>query len=131
MAAATPAAVGVPVGLRMTRLGTIVVDGRGLSLYLFEADKGSTSVCYGSCAQNWPPLLTHGSPVASGGAASALLGTTARSDGTTQVTYAGHPLYFFVGDHKAGDTTGEGIEAFGGGWDVLAPNGNKIEGGNS
>jgi predicted lipoprotein with Yx(FWY)xxD motif len=128
--AQSPEAVGSSVGVGMSRLGQILVDSRGVTLYLFEADRGSSSVCYGSCAQNWPPLLTSGSPVASGGVSSPLLGTTARTGGTTQVTYNGHPLYLFVGDHKPGDVTGEGINAFGGGWDVLAPNGNKIEGGN-
>ena len=117
--------------MRATKLGNILVDGRGLSLYLFEADRGSTSVCDGQCARFWPPLLTNGSPVAVAGANSMLLGTTSRSDGTLEVTYAGHPLYFYVGDRRPGDTTGEGINAFGGGWDVLAPNGNKIEGGDS
>lgn len=127
----TPAVVGASVGARMTTLGQILVDSRGISLYLFEADRGTSSACYRACAQNWPPLLTHGAPVASGSAARSLLSTTTRTDGTTQVTYNGHPLYFFVGDHQPGDATGEGINAFGGGWDVLSPSGNKIEGGRS
>jgi predicted lipoprotein with Yx(FWY)xxD motif len=123
----TPEMAGTSVGTGMAALGQIVVDGRGVTLYLFEADHGTTSVCYGACAQNWPPLFTHGSPVALTGVNPSLLGTTARTDGATQVTYNGHPLYFFVGDHKPGDTTGQGINAFGGGWDVLSPSGNKID----
>jgi predicted lipoprotein with Yx(FWY)xxD motif len=135
--AATPSAtpspqmVGTSLGARMVALGQIVVDSRGMTLYLFEADRGTASVCYGACAQNWPPLLTHGSPVALTGVNASLLGTTARTDGAAQVTYSGHPLYFFVGDHRPGDTTGQGINAFGGGWDVLSPSGTKIEGRNS
>jgi predicted lipoprotein with Yx(FWY)xxD motif len=129
--APAPKPVGSALGVRTTGLGSILVDSRGLSLYLFEADRGATSVCYGSCAKFWPPLLTKGSPVAVAGANQMLLGTTRRSDGTIEVTYAGHPLYFYVGDRRPGDTTGEGLNAFGGGWDVLAPNGAKIEGGDS
>jgi predicted lipoprotein with Yx(FWY)xxD motif len=128
---ATQAPTGASVAARATGLGQILVDSRGLSLYLFEADRGTTSACYGACAQYWPPLLTHGSPFSTGNIAASLLGTASRMDGTTQVTFAGHPLYFYAGDRKPGDTTGEGINAFGGGWDVLSPNGSKIEGGNS
>jgi predicted lipoprotein with Yx(FWY)xxD motif len=129
--AAATQPTGAAVAARATGLGQILVDSRGLSLYLFEADRGTSSACYGACAQFWPPLLTHGTPFSSGNIADSLLGTTPRMDGTTQVTFAGHPLYFYAGDRKPGDVTGEGINAFGGGWDVLAPNGTKIEGGNS
>jgi predicted lipoprotein with Yx(FWY)xxD motif len=132
-ATSTPTASTPPatVGVASNKLGQILVDGRGFSLYLFEADKTTTSTCSGDCAANWPPLLTSGAPVAAGAATQAMLGTTARSDGTTQVTYNGHPLYFFVSDTKAGDTHGQGLTAFGAGWDVLSPAGNKIEGGAS
>ena len=108
-------------------LGQILVDGNGKSLYLFEADTGTQSTCSGACAQAWPPLTTTGAPRVAGAASPSLLGTSSRSDGTTQVTYNGHPLYHFVGDNKAGDTNGEGSTAFGAGWDVLSPNGSKIE----
>jgi predicted lipoprotein with Yx(FWY)xxD motif len=132
-ATATPTApaAGATVGVASNKLGQILVDGRGFSLYLFEADKTTTSTCSGDCAANWPPLLTTGAPMAGGAATQAMLGTTARSDGTTQVTYNGHPLYFFVSDTKTGDTHGQGLTAFGAGWDVLSPAGNKIEGGAS
>jgi predicted lipoprotein with Yx(FWY)xxD motif len=102
-------------------LGTILVDGNGRSLYLFEADTGSTSTCSGPCATAWPPELTTGAAVAADGVNSASLGTSPRGDGTTMVTYAGHPLYRFVGDTKPGDTKGQGINQFGGGWYVVSP----------
>ena len=108
-------------------LGQILVDGNGKTLYLFEADTGTHSTCAGACAQAWPPLTTNGTPKAAGGASQSLLGTTERSEGTRQVTYNGHPLYFFVSDAKPGETNGEGSTAFGAGWDVLAPSGAKIE----
>ncbi|MDQ6885239.1 MAG: hypothetical protein M3077_13560 [Candidatus Dormibacteraeota bacterium] len=108
-------------------LGQILVGANGKTLYLFEADTGTQSTCSGACAQAWPPLTTNGAPKAAGGASLSLLGTTTRSDGTTQVTYSGHPLYYFVSDTKPGDTNGEGSTAFGAGWDVLSPTGAKIE----
>jgi predicted lipoprotein with Yx(FWY)xxD motif len=81
------------------------------------------------CAQDWPPLLTAGAPAAQGAAMKAELGTTKRADGTTQVTYHGHPLYYYTGDQQPGDTRGQGLNQYGAGWDVVAPTGNKIEGG--
>jgi predicted lipoprotein with Yx(FWY)xxD motif len=115
------------VSVRGSSLGQILVDGNGKTLYLFEADTSTQSTCSGACAQAWPPLTTAGAPKAAGGASTSLLGTTARSDGSTQVTYAGHPLYSFVSDTKPGDTTGEGVNAFGAGWDVVSAAGAKIE----
>jgi predicted lipoprotein with Yx(FWY)xxD motif len=115
------------VGLRNTPLGRIAVDGNGRTLYLFEKDKSHRSACYGQCAAYWPPLLTHGKPTARAGARQALLGTIRRADGSRQVTYAGHPLYRYVQDRKPGQTRGEGLQLFGGGWDVLSPAGKKIE----
>ena len=130
-ASASQSQTSATVGVASNKLGQILVDGRGFSLYLFEADTTTKSTCSGDCAANWPPLLTTGAPMAAGAATQAMLATTARSDGTTQVTYNGHPLYFFVSDTKAGDTHGQGLTAFGAGWDVLSPAGNKIEGGAS
>jgi predicted lipoprotein with Yx(FWY)xxD motif len=115
------------ISVRSSSLGQILVGGNGKSLYLFEADTSTQSTCSGACAQAWPPLTTNGAPNAAGGASASLLGTTKRSDGTTQVTYSGHPLYYFVSDTKPGDTNGEGSTAFGAGWDVLSPAGAKIE----
>ncbi|MDQ6879118.1 MAG: hypothetical protein M3082_15795 [Candidatus Dormibacteraeota bacterium] len=115
------------ISVGSSSLGQILVGGNGKTLYLFEADTGLQSTCSGACVQAWPPLTTNGTPKAAGSASLSLLGTTARSDGTTQVTYSGHPLYYFVSDAKPGDTNGEGSTAFGAGWDVLSPTGAKIE----
>jgi len=110
-----------------SKLGRILADSRGRTLYLFENDKRGHSSCAGACATYWPPLLTKGKPTAARAAKLALLGTTRRADGTTQVTYAGHPLYRFVQDTKRGQTTGQDLHDFGAGWYVLAPAGTKIE----
>jgi predicted lipoprotein with Yx(FWY)xxD motif len=120
-------AKGATVATRGSKLGKILVDASGRTLYLFERDKAGTSSCSGGCATAWPPYTTSGQPQAGSGTAAAELGTTARSDGKTQVTYHGHPLYYYVGDSKVGDTTGEGVNAFGAEWYVLSPSGNKIE----
>lgn len=114
-----------------SKLGRILVDSRGRTLYLFEKDSRGRSACAGACAAYWPPLLTTARPTAGGGAKKTLLGTTRRADGTTQVTYAGHPLYRFVQDTKPGQTTGQDLQDFGAGWYVLAPRGTKIEGSGS
>jgi predicted lipoprotein with Yx(FWY)xxD motif len=119
---------GTVVGLRKTAIGTILVDSRGRTLYLFEKDKRGHSACSGTCATYWPPLVTHGKPIAANGARKALLGTIRRADGSMQVTYAGHPVYRFLLDSKHGQTKGEGLNDFGGGWDALTPAGKKIEG---
>lgn len=119
---------GVSIGTTKTSLGTFLVGPDGKSLYLFEADTSSQSTCSGACAQGWPPLTTAGPPVGGSGVMPSLLSTSPRSDGTMQVTYNGHPLYYYVGDTKAGQTNGEGLQAFGAGWDVLSTAGNKIEG---
>jgi predicted lipoprotein with Yx(FWY)xxD motif len=110
------------------KLGTILVAGPDKrTVYLFEADKGSASTCSGECADDWPPVTTKGKATAAGSAVSADLGTTMRSDGSEQVTYKGHPLYFFEEDKKAVDTNGEGSKAFGAGWYVMTANGNKVD----
>jgi predicted lipoprotein with Yx(FWY)xxD motif len=107
-------------------LGTVLVDGDGRTLYLFEADKSTESTCKGGCATAWPPLLTSGKTSVGGSAQSKLLGTTKRSDGTTQVTYNGHPLYTYAGDAKPGDANGQALDQFGALWYVLDASGNKI-----
>src|SRR5262245_38324939 len=101
-------------------LGKILVDANGRTLYLFDKDKRNKSACSGLCATYWPPLLSHGKPMARAGAKASLLGTTRRSDGSMQVTYAGHPLYRFALDTKAGQTSGEGLDDFGAHWDAVA-----------
>ena len=114
------------VAVAKTKLGSILVDGKGITLYDFVLDKGKTSACYGSCASYWPPLLTTGKPIAVRGAHAALLGTTKRKDGKLEVTYAGRPLYYWIGDKKPGQTTGQGINQFGAPWWVLSPTGAEI-----
>jgi predicted lipoprotein with Yx(FWY)xxD motif len=95
-------------------------------MYLWEADKGSTSSCSGSCAQAWPPVTTTGKPTAGSGVTASMLGTTKRSDGSEQVTYNGHPLYYFVADTSAGSTKGQGSDGFGAKWWLVAPAGTAI-----
>jgi predicted lipoprotein with Yx(FWY)xxD motif len=114
------------VQTRKTALGEVLTDGRGRTLYLFEADQGATSSCYGQCATFWPPLLTTGRPRAGAGSEAALLGTTRRKDDRLQVTYHGHPLYYFLKDTKTGQTTGEGVDGFGAEWYAMNGAGVKI-----
>ena len=99
------------------QLGTFLTDANGMTLYLFTRDVPGISNCYDQCAANWPPLLTQGEPVAPDGLAG-VLGTTLRKDGTTQVTYNGWPLYYWINDHNPGDTTGQNV---GGVWFVINP----------
>ncbi len=108
------------------KLGTFLVGPKGRTLYLFKADKSTKSTCYDACATAWPPLLTSGKPKAAGKAKASLLGTTKRKDGKLQVTYKGHPLYYFIQDKKAGDTKGQDLNAFGASWYVVAPSGKQI-----
>jgi predicted lipoprotein with Yx(FWY)xxD motif len=120
------------IKLRSNKLGKILVNGNSQTLYLFEKDKNGKSACSGQCAKFWPPVLTKGKPVAGSGIKASLLGTTKRSDGTTQVTYNKHPLYRFLNDkNKVGSTKGQGLDAFGAEWYVLGANGKKIEKGES
>jgi predicted lipoprotein with Yx(FWY)xxD motif len=108
-------------------LGTILTDGAGRALYLFVADTGSTSTCSGDCAREWPPLTTNGAPVAETGVNPALLSTTSRPDGATQLTYNGHPLYYYDDDKGPGTAAGQGEDKFGAKWYVLSPAGVKID----
>ncbi len=116
----------VTVGTHRGPLGTYLTDASGRTLYLFAADKGSASTCYGPCASLWPPLTSTSAAQAAGGAQMSMLGTTTRKDGTRQVTYAGHPLYYFAKDTKAGDTLGQGLNANGGPWWLVSPGGSPI-----
>ena len=120
-----PATVAVSTG--NATLGSFLVDSKGMTLYIYTKDSPNTSTCTGQCATAWPPLLTTGAPMAGTGADASKLGTTMRADGTTQVTYKGHPLYFFAKDKDDGDAYGQGLNSFGAGWYVLAPSGNKID----
>src|SRR5438132_2999560 len=122
----SPAAVAT-VKAGHSSLGTILTDGRGMTLYLFGKDTRGKSACYGKCAAFWPPLMTSAKPHAGSGARASLIGTTRRTNGKLQVTYAGHPLYFFAEDTGPGQTAGQGINGFGAEWYLLGPNGVKIE----
>jgi predicted lipoprotein with Yx(FWY)xxD motif len=120
---------GVVAVAKNPELGTaILVDSKGFTVYDFHKDKGTTSACYGACAKGWPPLTTSGAPKAMSGAEASKLGTTERSDGTMQVTYAGHPLYTFVEDTKPGEAKGNDTSAFGAQWYALKANGEEAGG---
>lgn len=109
-------------------LGQVLVDGQGRTVYLFEKDKGTTSSCSGSCAAVWPPVATSAKPTAGPGADAAKLGTTRRSDGSTEVTYGGHPVYYYAPDGTApGSAKGEGLNQFGAKWYTLSASGAKVE----
>ncbi len=120
-------AAGTTIAVSSTRLGRILVGPSGRTIYIFLADRGTTSNCNSAgCIQAWPPVLTKGFPQAASGVSASLLGTTTRRDGTTEVTYAGHPLYYFISDKKPGDVTGQRIDAFGAPWYVISPSGTQI-----
>jgi predicted lipoprotein with Yx(FWY)xxD motif len=121
-------AAGTTVEVRSGPMGTFLTDASGKSLYMFASDTATTSSCAGSCATVWPPLTVTASPTASGGATSGRLTTITRADGATQVVYSGHPLYYFTGDRRAGDTTGQGVDGFGARWWLLTPSGRPITG---
>lgn len=108
--------------------GTYLTDGSGRTLYLFMADTAGASNCNATCTALWPPLTTAAAPAASSGVNAANLGTITRSDGTKQVTYSGHPLYYFAQDSSAGQTTGQGNPGFGAKWWIVSPAGSAITG---
>lgn len=108
------------------RLGEVLVDSKGRTLYLFKQDKGTRTTCFGPCASAWPPLRTKGNPTAGGDAKESLVATTRRPDGPPQVTYNGHPLYLYQGDLKPGDATGQGVDVWGGLWWAVSPSGKQV-----
>ena len=114
------------VSLRKTKLGEVLVNSKGHTLYMFAKDKNGKSSCSGSCAKFWPPYLQHGKVTAGTGVKASLLGTTRRSNGSMQVTYKKHPLYGFALDKKAGQTNGEGNVAFGGKWHAVSAKGTAV-----
>jgi predicted lipoprotein with Yx(FWY)xxD motif len=113
------------IALRSTAVGKVLVGANGRTLYLFTADKGAKSACYGQCATYWPPLIA-GDPTAGAGLHGSMLGTTKRKDGKLQVTYNGHPLYFFALDKTAGDIKGQGYVHFGGTWWRVSAQGARV-----
>ena len=129
-AAASPnsarATQGATVTAHSSRYGKILFDGRGRVLYLFARDRGNRSSCSGACAKAWPPFLTKGTPRSLSGINAKLLGTTRRRDGTLQVTYARHPLYYFKEDTKPGQIKCQNVSNFGGLWLVVAPSGKAV-----
>jgi predicted lipoprotein with Yx(FWY)xxD motif len=123
-ASASAASPRAKVLVRLTSVGGVLADARGHTLYSYAADNGRTPACYGACASLWPPFLTGASPIAGIGAKAKLLGTTRRKDGKLQVTYAGHPLYFYSGDSKAAQVNGQGYQSS---WWALAASGAKVK----
>jgi predicted lipoprotein with Yx(FWY)xxD motif len=109
-----------------SRYGSILFDGRGFVLYAFTRDPRGRSVCSGACAKAWPPYLVGRAPRAGKGVKRSLLGTTRRADGKIQVTYAGRPLYYYVGDRSPGQILCQNVSEFGGLWLVVRPNGTPV-----
>ena len=114
------------VSLRKTKLGLILVNSRGHTLYMFTKDRNGKSACSGSCAKFWPPSFQRGKPTAGPGVKASLLVTTRRSNGSLQLTYNQHPLYSFALDKQAGQTNGEGNLAFGARWYAVSAKGTAI-----
>ncbi len=126
-APATTAAA-IAVTAKSSKLGSILAAGpKKLTVYMFEGDKGSVSSCMGACEKVWPPVTSSGAPQAMHGAVAANISTITRPDGTKQLTYKGHPLYFFAQDKDSGDAYGQGVKGFGADWYVLKPSGEKVD----
>jgi len=123
-AAATPSGPAMVNMVANDKFGSILVDDKGMTLYLFTNDTPNTSTCYGKCATYWPPLLTNGSAVGGSGVDASKFGTTTRTDGTTQVTYNNWPLYYFAKDKQPGDVTGQGVTN---NWYVVSTAGDAIK----
>lgn len=106
--------------------GTYLTGASGRAMYLWLGDASGKSNCSGSCATNWPPVIVTSTPKSSGAAVAGDLGTITRSDGSKQLTYKGHPLYYFAGDGQAGQTNGQGSNGFGALWWLVSPAGTAI-----
>ncbi len=128
---ASARSAGLTISTAKGSMGTYLTGASGRAVYLFVADKQGKSTCSGTCAQNWPPLTSSSVPKAGSGVNAADLGTVARSDGTKQVTYKGHPLYYYIGDSGAGMTNGQGSTGFGAKWWLVSPSGAAITGSGS
>jgi predicted lipoprotein with Yx(FWY)xxD motif len=126
-AGGTPAAITVKA--TSTSLGALLTDGQGKTLYLFEKDQPGMSACTGACLGVWPAFTVTGPVEAGSGVSMSMLSTIQRPDGTAEVTYSGHPLYYYVGDGNPGDTNGQGLNQFGAAWYVVSTDGSKIDNG--
>jgi predicted lipoprotein with Yx(FWY)xxD motif len=124
---ANPATAGTGTTIKTgdSQFGDVLFDGEGQAIYYFDKESGSKSECYGACAEAWPPVLTDGAPGAGAGAQASLLGTTERDDGTTQITYDGHPLYYYAHEGP-GQVLCHNVEEFGGLWLAVQPNGERV-----
>jgi predicted lipoprotein with Yx(FWY)xxD motif len=123
---AQPAAVRGPrVKLRQTQFGRVLFSGGDRAIYLFTRDDRDRTRCYGACAEAWPPFFAKGRPQAGSGVQQSLLGTIRRRDGRRQVTYRGHPLYFYVDDPPR-QVLCQDVEEFGGLWLVVKANGRAV-----
>jgi predicted lipoprotein with Yx(FWY)xxD motif len=111
---------------RSSSYGRILFDGRGFALYAFTKDARSASRCYRDCAKAWPPLLVKKRALAGKGTKASLVGTTKRRDGKLQATYAGRPLYYYVGDRRPGQVLCQNVAEFGGTWLVVRPSGGLV-----
>jgi predicted lipoprotein with Yx(FWY)xxD motif len=116
---------GVEITTADSQFGEALFDGDQRAIYYFDKEQTAASECYGACAEAWPPVLTDGDPQAQGGADAKLLGTTERDDGSTQVTYNGRPLYYYV-DDPAGEILCHNVNEFGGLWLAVQPNGDAF-----
>lgn len=125
----TGSAGAAAVDVRTVNLGAIITDAQGRTLYLFKADQGTVSSCDSACASLWPPFTTTQGIVAGKGASPSLLSTAVQAGGQRQVTYNGHPLYYYAGDAQSGDTSGQGLSQFGAEWTVVTPQGNQVNNG--
>ena len=114
------------VDVTTNRLGEVLADSKGRTLYLFKKDKGTKSACFGACAGAWPPVRATGKPTVAGDAKISKVATTKRPDGAAQIVYNGHPLYLYQGDDKPGDANGQGVNAWGGRWFALSAAGKQI-----
>jgi predicted lipoprotein with Yx(FWY)xxD motif len=123
---AAPQSGGVKVSLRKVSFGTVLVGPNSHTVYMFLKDTGTTSQCNGKCAKVWAPLATSGKPQPGSGLKASLLGASKRSDGQMQVTYGGHPLYYYEDDKKPGTTEGEGSKEFGAEWYAVGADGKKV-----
>ncbi len=119
-------ATGTIIKTDNSQYGPMLFDSKGQAIYIWQLENSSTAECYGDCAKEWPPVLTDGAPIATGEVNNDLLGTTKRTDGTTQVTYNSHPLYYYAHE-KAGEVKCHNVRSYGGLWWVIQPNGARAK----